>query len=594
MNPWAIDGLVVLAYFVVIVSIGLYKGRGEKSMEGFAIGDRNIPWWAVLASIMAAEVSAATFLGAPDEGFEKHNFTYVQLTIGTILARIIVAYLFIRRYYDLRVVSIYEFLETRFGRSTKLASSATFLVTRALASGSRMFAPAAMLVMAWVLIKGFHPDHAQTLWLYVGAVGTLTMFTAIYTAFGGIKAVVWTDLLQVILMYGAMIYAIVFLLQAVGGWQEVKRALVTAPLNEDTVAARLKEDAAENAAQNISGDAALGKARAEARASTGGPLDFWNTGIVAGEGFWKNVKNVLGNEYTIFSALLASIFVTMATHGTDQDMVQRMLTAKDVRRSRRSLILSGVADLPVAFSFTFIGVLLWAYYHLPAHTAQRPDDGYFTHFILEELAPGVRGVMAAGLFATAMGSLSTALNALATSFTRDFYLGILRPAASQREQMSAARWSTVFFAVLLSAIGVGTAWVMFANPGARIIPLVLGSFGYTYGSLLGIFLVGITTRSRGSAAGNIVAMLAGFIVVAVLTDLPNGIAAMFGGHLYSAPGWLPRIAFPWRITFGTVATFLVAMLFPTPASQVAEAAARLAQARKTGDAGGGATGVSQC
>ncbi len=221
--------MVVLTYFIIIISIGLYKGRGEKSMEGFAIGDRNIPWWAVLASIMAAEVSAATFLGAPDEGYAMRNFTYGQLSIGTILARIIVAYLFIQRFYELRVVSIYEFLETRFGRSTKLASSAVFLVTRALASGSRMYVPAILLVVAWQIIKDVHPTMSQTLWLYAGAVGTLTLFTAIYTTFGGIKAVVWTDLIQIILMYGAMTFATITLWHAVGGWDVVKQKVATDP-----------------------------------------------------------------------------------------------------------------------------------------------------------------------------------------------------------------------------------------------------------------------------------------------------------------------------------------------------------------------------
>src|SRR5580700_3613032 len=162
-NPWLIDGLVILAYFAIIISIGLYKGRGEKSMEGFAVGDRNIPWWAVLASIMAAEVSAGTFLGTPGEGYSLRNFTYGQLAIGTVLARIVVAYLFIGRFYELRVVSIYEFLESRFGRSTKLTSSAVFLVTRALASGSRMFVPAILLVVAWQIIKDVHPDLGETL-----------------------------------------------------------------------------------------------------------------------------------------------------------------------------------------------------------------------------------------------------------------------------------------------------------------------------------------------------------------------------------------------------------------------------------------------
>src|ERR1700753_114536 len=122
LNPWLLDGLVIFAYFALVIGIGLYKGRGEQSMEGFAVGHRSIPWWAVLASILAAEVSAGTFLGTPGEGYGLRNFTYVQLAIGTVLARIIVAYLFIGTFYKLRVVSIYEFLETRFGRSTRLTS----------------------------------------------------------------------------------------------------------------------------------------------------------------------------------------------------------------------------------------------------------------------------------------------------------------------------------------------------------------------------------------------------------------------------------------------------------------------------------------
>ena len=558
-NPWLIDGLVILAYFTVVVSIGLYKGRGERSMEGFAIGDRNIPWWAVLASIMAAEVSAGTFLGVPDEGYSLRNFTYGQLAIGTVLARIVVAYLFIQRFYELRVVSIYEFLEARFGRPTKLASSGVFLLTRALASGSRMYVPAILLVVAWQLIKDVHPNQAQTLWLYVGAVGSLTLLTAIYTTFGGIKAVVWTDLFQVFLMFGAMIYAMVTLWHSVGGWDVIVHQTGRVVLNPAVVASQ--------------GEIV---ARAQAVEVSKHALDFWDWGTVPGAGFWPNVKHVLATEYTVFSAFLASVFVTMATHGTDQDMVQRMLTAPDVRRSRRSLILSGLADIPVALSFTFIGVLLWVYYQLPANMERRPDGNYFVNFILRELPSGIRGVMAAGLFATAMGSLSTALNALATSFTRDFYMGIFRPTAGQREQMNAARWSTVLFAAVLSLIGVGTAWVKVTHPEVRIIPIVLGSFGYTYGSLLGIFLVGMTTKTRGTSLGNLIAMAAGFAVVAVLSDLPNDLAKMFGGKAYDAPEWLPIIEFPWRIAFGTVVTYLVATCFRTPETRMESMKERIA------------------
>ena len=574
-NPWLLDGLVILAYFVLIISIGLYKGRGERSMEGFAVGDRNIPWWAVLASIMAAEVSAGTFLGTPGEGYGLRNFTYGQLAIGTILARIIVAYLFIGRFYELRVVSIYEFLDARFGHTTKLASSLVFLITRALASGSRMFVPAILLVVAWQMIRDMHPKRNETLVLYVGAVGFLVLITAIYTTFGGIKAVVWTDLLQVVLMFGAMFYATWTLWHSVGGWEAVTREVRKTPVDAEVVEARA-EDLLKKPGNALTPAEAQQKAAAlvaeDSAATAATALNFWDSGIEkdpvrrAALGFWGNVKKVLETEYTVFTAFLASVFVTMATHGTDQDMVQRMLTAPDIRRSRRSLILSGLADIPVALSFTFIGVLLWVYYHMPAHEAARPASDYFVNFILRELPPGIRGVMAAGLFATAMGSLSTALNALATSFTRDFYVGLFRADAGQHEQMVAARWSTAVFAVLLAAIGVGTAWVKLTHPEIRIIPIVLGSFGYTYGSLLGIFLVGMTTRTRGNCTGNLLAMLAGFVVVAVLSNLPNDVAKMFGGELYVPPAWLPIIEFPWRIAFGTVVTFAVAICFRTDAA----------------------------
>jgi Na+/proline symporter len=577
LNPWLLDGLVILAYFTLIIGIGLYKGRGERSMEGFAVANRSIPWWAVLASILAAEVSAGTFLGTPGEGYSLRNFTYVQLAIGTILARIIVAYVFIQRFYELRVVSIYEFLEARFGRSTKLASSIVFLITRALASGSRMFVPAILLVVAWQMIREVHPDRTETLFLYVGAVGFLVLVTAVYTTFGGIKAVVWTDLIQVLLMYGAMFYAMWTLWHSVGGWSVVAREVKTTPADAELVAARTQDISAASGNRLTEPQArarATASVKAESAATAERALDFWDPGYErdpaarAKLGFWGNVKKVLETEYTIFSAFIASVFVTMATHGTDQDMVQRMLTAPDIRRSRRSLILSGLADIPVALSFTFIGVLLWVYYHLPANAARRPEGDYFVNFILRELPAGIRGVMAAGLFATAMGSLSTALNALATSFTRDFYAGLFRRGAGDHEQMVAARWSTAFFAVLLAAIGVGTAWVKLTHPEIRIIPIVLGSFGYTYGSLLGVFLVGMVTRTRGNCVGNLIAMLAGFVVVAVLSNLPNDLARMFGGHAYLVPSWLPIIEFPWRIAFGTVVTFAVAVCYRTPEALV--------------------------
>jgi len=254
----------------------------------------------------------------------------------------------------------------------------------------------------------------------------------------------------------------------------------------------------------------------------------------------------------------------MATHGTDQDMVQRMLTAPDIRRSRRSLIMSGLADIPIVLTFLTIGLLLWTYYQAhPDPTLPKTPNETFCHFILYEMPAGLRGLLIAGIFATAMGSLSTALNALATSFTRDWYETYINPGSTSEQSLRAVRWATVWFSVLMIIVASTTSYLVIVHPKVRIIPIVLGIFGYTYGSLLGVFLCGIFTRRRGSNFGNVIAMIIGFIVVAILSGLPNNIAGLFGRTAYSQPNWLPLMEFPWWICFGTIVTFFVAILFRT-------------------------------
>jgi len=547
-----LDGTVVFLYFAVIIGIGLYKGRGSRSIESFAVGDRSIPWWAVLASILAAEISAATFLGAPGEGYELRNFTYAQLAIGTIIARVIIAYVFIKPYYDFRVVSIYEFLMLRFGRRTKDAASAVFLVTRALASGTRLYVAAIVFVLGYEMVTGETLDIWQQVWVYVVALTFVTALTAVYTALGGIKAVVWTDVIQAVIMLGSLGFAVWSLLSHIpGGWDQVW-ALAHQVTVDPGLAARQGQAVAEAHAQGVAAHA----------------FDFWSTGIMPGHTFGQNVREILESEYTIWAALIGSTFTTLATHGTDQDMVQRMLTAKDYVRSRLSLILSGLADLPLVLLFLFVGILLWAFYHQPGKEAP------FAYYIVHEMPPGLRGVLIAGIFATAMGSLSTALNALATSFTEDWYRPYVRPSATPRQVVRVARISTVVFSILLIVIGSFTAYAKIVLE-ARIIPIVLGIFGYTYGSLLGVFLVGLLTRRRGNEAGNLIAMACGFIVVAILSGLHNDLWALLHPPVEGmaspklwAPAWLPTIEFPWRVAFGAVVTFGIAICFPTPEAQV--------------------------
>src|SRR3954468_7912414 len=520
----AIDSFVLLSYFTIIIFIGLRMGRKEDNLEDFALGGRRILWWAVLASIVAAETSAATFFGTPGEGFALRNYTYVQLALGTIIARILVSYIFIKPYYDYKVYSIYEYLTARFGTPTKNAASGVFLVTRVLASGARLYVAAIALVLAYEMIAGSRPSQTQTLWIYVGANIVIVVLTAIYTTLGGIKAVVWTDLIQASIMIGSALIALGLLYSAIpGGWNEIVQ-----------------------------------------RHGGFSVHDFVTTGLDPAKHGWEKWKGMFEIEYTIFAGLIGSTFVTMATHGTDQDMVQRMLTAPDIRRSRRSLMLSGLADIPIVLTFLTIGLLLWTYYQAhPDPTLPKSPNETFCHFVLYQMPVGLRGLLIAGIFATAMGSLSTALNALATSFTRDWYQTYINRNATQVESLRAVRLATVAFSVLMILVASGTSYLVVIYPNVRIIPIVLGIFGYTYGPLLGVFLCGMFTRRRGSNFGNIMAMIIGFLAVAILSNLVNNVAALFGGVAYNTPWWLPKLEFPWWICSGTIVTFCIAVCFRT-------------------------------
>ncbi|MBV9645103.1 MAG: sodium:solute symporter [Verrucomicrobia bacterium] len=537
-----LDAVVLLLYFSAIVGIGLWAGRRNSNLTEFALGGRSIPWWAVLASIIAAETSAATFLGTPAEGFKTRSFIYAQLTIGTILARVLIAFTFIRPYYRYGVQSIYEFLEIRFGPWTKNLASGIFLFTRVLGIGVRLYLGGVIMKVIWQYL---FPSLNVNIWIYFWGILFVTLLTTIYTAIGGIKAVVWTDFIQASLMMGSMTFAMWLLVHHTPG------GLVT-----------LKE-------------------------RLGGLPTFFQTGLDWKNSFWIGLKKVLEEPYTLFSAVIASTFLTMATHGTDQDNVQRMLTAKDFKRSRLSLILSGLADVPVAFGFLLVGILLSVYYEvLPDPHLPVADNEIFAYYIVTQMPVGIRGLIIAGVFATMMGSTSAALNALATSFTKDFYLPYFRPRTSRRSAVYAARTATVAFGALMVMVATLAAYAVLQDSKLTIIPLALQSFGYAYGSLLAVFLLGMLTKRRGRDETNILAMLLGIVSVLVFckVKLPafNLRQLLFSWRVQPAdwafggclPQWWPVIAFPWWVLVGCVVCFTVSCVFATPVERVQSAEER--------------------
>src|SRR5437016_3305916 len=543
----AIDTGVLLLYFFGIVALGLWAGRRNKNLRDFSLGGRSIPWWAVLASIVAAETSAATFLGTPAEGFKTRGYFYGQLVIGTILARVFIALTFIKPYYDYRVQSIYEFLTVRFGTKTKNMASGIFLFTRVLGIGVRLYLGGAILVVIWRYLFPSLPVNLNT---YVWGILFVTIITTIYTAVGGIKAVVWTDVIQAVLMFSSVIFAIFLLVRHIpggldtvktnlGGWSNVKRV---------------------------------------------------QTGCNAELPLGPALKAMLEEPYTILAAFVGSTLLTMATHGTDQDMVQRMLTAPDHRKSQLSLILSGVMDLPIAGAFLTVGILLSVYYAVvPGTTLPAADNEIFGHYIVHEMPVVFRGLIIAGVFATMMGSTSAALHALASSFTKDFYLPYVRPGANDHQVIRAARISTAVFGILMIIVATVAANAVLQDAKLTIIPIAIGILGYTYGALVGVFLLGMLTRTRGADRSNVVAMVLGIASVLVLckVSIPAfNLGALVHGRLVAAswnfgwfmPEWWPHISWPWFVFVGCTVTLAIAILFRTPVTQIAAAEVHVAAA----------------
>ena len=539
MSALSLDLLIIAVYFAIIIGIGVHFSRQSGNVSDFALGGRSIPWWAVLASILAAEISAGTFFGTPGEGFRLRNYTYAQLMVGYLLARLVVSAVFIPAYYKYEVVSIYEFLEVRFGPRTRRLASAIFLLTRSLASGSRLWVPTLLVVVIWNQLNPERPlGDWEQFWVTGVALVVISLLTAAYTAVGGIKAVIWTDVLQIAVLFGALGFSVWYLLGHIpGGWEGAKTHL--------TGAHDLK-------------------------------LWEWRGDVPPTEKFvnsygatWGAIKSVLESEFTVWAALFGSLFVTLATHGTDQDMVQRMLTAKNKRQSAVATILSGLADIPVTYAVLTIGILLSVYYghivndlSLPMAGGKPDNTRIFPYFVIDVMPGGLRGLVIAGVLATTMGSLGTAMNALATSYSRDFHFRWFKTPEDEHARVRIIKLSTVGFSIVLIVVGLATAFVKAHNPGLSIIGIILGSFGYTYGSLLGIFMVALFTKTRGNEIGNPIAMVAGMLAVAYLSNLPNEVWKMLTSeYLYKNFDWLPIIEFPWRIMAGTLVTTSVALCF---------------------------------
>jgi len=458
-----IDFAIILLYLAGITLFGVHFRRSQQSLRDYFLGGKSAPWWALACSIVATETSTLTIIGTPAIAYEG-NLGFLQLVMGYLVARVILCVVFVPHYFQGEFYTAYQLLEKRFGPQIKRAAAVVFMVTRALAEGVRIAA------IGKVVSVAFGTGDR----LSIAIVAALTL---IYTFEGGMRAVIWTDVVQLALYLTGSIAAFFLLLHRIpGGWPAV----------------------------------------AQVAAAAGGKLSIFDFGFS------------LTRTYTFWSGVLGGTFLTMASHGTDQTMVQRLLAARNERDAKTALLSSGVLIFVQFALFLVLGVMLFAYaQHAPLSLPGGDTDRIFPQFIVREMPVGIAGLILASIFAVAMSNASGSLNSLASSSMIDF--GGSGNSSADERQVQRSRRATLAWGLVLGALGLA--------PWKHVLEAGLTIASITYGGLLGVFLLGLWNR-RANQTGALVGLLIG---------IASMIAVRFATHL----------AYTWYVLVGTVVTFLV-------------------------------------
>ncbi len=480
---WQDYGLL-LALLSLSVFLGIFLGREEHSTSDFFLGGRKVPWWAACLSFVATEVSAVTIIAVPATAYAE-NWEYLQFFVGSFAARVAIAFLFIPAFYRYDCTSIYEFLRHRFGPETQYCASILFFITRLLASGVRLMAAC----LAVSVLVGWH---------IIPTILLFSVVSMIYITWGGIKAVVWTNVVQALTFIVGGLVTIAFIAtQTDGGLAGIHRV-----------------------------------------AHDAGKLQVLNWGPSLAElGVPEFVKRMLAGPNIIWIAVLNGLFGSLAALGTDQELMQRLLTVETRSKSQRTMLLTTVGSLLVLLIYLGIGASLFAFYKQnPGLALPAQADKIFPHFIGQVMPAFMRGLL---LSAIVMASIDSPLGSLSTSFVTDIYRPLIRRNADDSHYLRVSRISVVAFGLVLAAIAYAFSHF------EKILWLAFKIGGVTYGSLLGVFLLGLLTRRR-SNRGNVAGMVA-------------SAAAMLALLILSETKVIP-LGWSWLLVFGTAMTFATGWL----------------------------------
>jgi SSS family transporter len=477
-----LDLIVLVAYLAGTTLLGVWLGRNQKNSTDYFVAGRNIPWWAVMFSIVAAETSALTFISVPGLAIIG-DFGFLQVCMGYVLGRVVVATVLLPRYFEGNLVTAYALLETRFGPQARRFTSIVFMATRGMADSVRVFASA--IPIAIVIGPALPREYVMP-----AAIIVLGVLTIIYTYQGGMRAVVWTELMQAGVYATGGLAAAYIVGQAVdGGWPAI-----------------------------------LASATAENKLRV---FDFYT-------GFDR--------PHTVFAGILGGAVLTMASHGADQTIVQRMLSARSLRDAQKAIIGSGIAVLVLMTLFLTVGLGLWKYY--PGTTAA--PDTIFPTFIFERMPHGLIGLLVASILAATMSTHSGAINSLAATTTHDIYVPLTRHKPDEAATFKAGRWFALIWGCILT-FGA----LLFPEGRTPVVVIALSIASFTQGALLGGFALGIFVR-RANQRDAITGMSVGIAVMAFVV-FAKPLSAAYPA-LASTLGPLGSIAWPWYVLIGTTIT----------------------------------------
>lgn len=494
-----LDLIIIFGYLIGITAFGILFSGKQETTEDYFVGDRSVPWWAIAMSIVATETSTITFVSVPGIAFAKGgNFQFLQLVLGYMLGRIVISLIFIPMYFKGELQTVYQLLGDRFGNRVKMLASALFVVMRNIADGVRLLLTA--IVLAAVYTSFYPGSDAST--IIIASIVLLGIVMIIFTFYGGMEAVIWVEVVQLVIYIGGAVAAAIVLVQNIDGGMSTAMSLGE-QFNKFSV------------------------------------FDFG----------WDMAKT-----YTFWAGLFGGCFLTMSTHGTDQYLVQRYLCTKKPSSASLALLSSGAVVLGQFIGFLFIGVLLFAFY-APFNSADYANAGVagsgisanfpflkgdqvFPNFITEHMPPGLSGLVVAAIFAAA---LSSSLNSIAATAINDLYKPFKKN-ITDKQLVRLAGILTVVIGIIQILVAIA-----FMKSGESALGLALAVASLINGPVLGVFLVG----SFMKRASEIHALIGMIVSILVMTYIMLAANKVIDG---------PVIAWTWYALIGSLITFSVAFL----------------------------------